>query len=259
MAPMALYNAGVDNGIVRAWLLLLQLFRALTRPSFAESDLAGLEQQIQTFVRVSVVMFPTCRERSKLHHLVHYPLFVRRFGSPTAFSTESFEALNPVSRKFLQSYKSEIDCEGALKGFGYRDMVVHCLRGGLLRTASGSLSESGDGLRQLGLHPAFVQVFSDPTGDVKIRPLDFVTRKNGGGVYYVATENTLRRCRITPLVDSQGLSSLWISHEEEGFVGDDFRLLNVQHDCRLAKCEIDLTGHKPEMKHNKKNAFVYVR
>ncbi|KAJ6458275.1 hypothetical protein C8R45DRAFT_1221656 [Mycena sanguinolenta] len=122
----------VPPDVLQAWLILGRLTVLLWHTAIEDIDLytTQLETCIDDFLNITCKCSPSILiSKPKFHFLVHVPFFIRRFGPSVLFSTERYEAYNPVFRACSIYSNRQTPSRDIAWSFAGIDRVKHIVTG----------------------------------------------------------------------------------------------------------------------------------
>jgi hypothetical protein len=123
-----------DNELSSMILLSSFLAKLAHVPSIkCPKNLANLVSDIvNIYIQKIAVSMPNFLGRSKVHHLLHFPEYIRRFGLFRLITSDLGEKKNGPQRNYLFNSNRQSPSRDVGNSFCLRDTILHVCRGGLL-------------------------------------------------------------------------------------------------------------------------------
>jgi hypothetical protein len=117
-----------------------------------------LEAMLPPLVEAIYRVYPLLKNRFKLHALLHFPAYIRRFGPPRHWDNEVYESMNKTTRSYIVHSNNKDDGRTAVKQWSRRTFSLSLLHGGYYRRSdtNGLVLVPGDNIKALQDHAAFV-------------------------------------------------------------------------------------------------------
>ncbi|XP_046608722.1 uncharacterized protein LOC124299511 [Neodiprion virginianus] len=106
--PMLIGDAVTNkkDPVWRMVLLLIEILQMITSPKISSNILPDLHNQIQQYLHLRKINFPSMKLRPKHHFLEHYPKLISIFGPLMRLSTLRFESKHTFFKPAVRSQKN---------------------------------------------------------------------------------------------------------------------------------------------------------
>jgi hypothetical protein len=224
--------------------------------SIKESDLILLENCSSSLIDNLRTHFPTTKDRSKLHHLLHLPGDVRRFGSSLNFDTEKYESLHRFHRESIVKSNNWNDSKAASEA-EFNRQFVEVMKADLVKEAL----DFHDSLNVLSHHRGYekldfyIEDPNDKTVFLGVKPEGFFRplkegstfaywdSSGSGGIRYAIFEYGRMEepetviCRALKVTKSHGHVLLTSGRSITILVSQIRYPIHIVHNCMKHKCQ----------------------
>jgi hypothetical protein len=215
---------GIFDNELSSVILLSSFLAKLTHvPSIkCPKNLANLVSDIvNIYIQKIAVSMPNFLGRSKVHHLLHFPEYICRFGLFRLITSDLGEKKNGPQRHYLFNSNRQSPSRDVGNSFCLRDTILHVCRGGLLPE-----KEVGIRISELAADTKLMAIIGNRSAPIpKQKKNRFVGFRGEEIGKVVAIDESDKKCQIliyktTGRWNNLACQILSVSNEKK-WIGDD--------------------------------------
>lgn len=119
-----------ESSIIDLWINLNDIYYFLNQDSIVKIELDFWEAKIKTVVENMYKFSNVLKNRSKLHHLIHFMEDLKRFGTVIGSDCKVWESMNKITRAYIQGSNNTNDSLAALAGWKRNSTAIHLMNNG---------------------------------------------------------------------------------------------------------------------------------